>query len=252
LPGQSVQLPDNAVGGGTSLRKAQLLAELQHVDTTLDRAGERLAAVERQLADRSTLAAIESEHDTAESGLQRELGRQRDLELEVQDLRDKLGGLEKKLYSGTVANPKELDSMAKEAQQLRGLINGREDRLLEVYDAAETASSQLAGIAARLETARAQHAENQRSLTTERDDLRSNIAEYERRRTSLAADLDAQSVRIYEGLRRSRNGLAVAEVTQRTCQGCRITLPANEEIRARASEDLVFCQSCGRILHAGL
>ena len=57
---------------------------------------------------------------------------------------------------------------------------------------------------------------------------------------------------MYDGLRRTRGGLAVAEVAQRTCQGCRISLPVNEEIRARTSPDLVFCQSCGRILHAGL
>jgi predicted nucleic acid-binding Zn-ribbon protein len=234
------------------LRKAQVLAELQRVDTSLDRARERLAAVDRQLADRSALAAIEGQHEAAEASLQRQLGLQRDLELEVQNLRDKLSTLEQKLYSGTVANPKELDSMAKEAQQFRSLINSREDRLLEMYDASEAASNQLASIAARLETGRAEHAETHRSLTAERDELKSTVAEHDRRRANLVAQLDARSIQTYEGLRRSRHGLAVAEVTQRTCQGCRITLPANEEIRARTSEDLVFCQSCGRILHAGV
>jgi predicted nucleic acid-binding Zn-ribbon protein len=234
------------------LRKAQLLAELQRVDSSLDRARERLAIVNSQLEDRSALGTIEAEHQAAESHLHRQQALQRDLELQVQDLRDKLETIEKKLYSGTVSNPKELDSMAKDAQQFRNLISGREDQLLEIYDAVDTATARLAEIASRLGDARATYVDNQRLLATERDGLNATIAELENQRDSLVAATDSQSLRIYEGLRRTRNGLAVAEVAQRTCQGCRITLPVNEEIRARSSQELVFCQSCGRILHAGL
>jgi predicted nucleic acid-binding Zn-ribbon protein len=40
-------------------------------------------------------------------------------------------------------------------------------------------------------------------------------------------------------------------VEQRACKGCRINLSSSEVQRARSSSDLVFCQSCGRILFAG-
>ena len=40
-------------------------------------------------------------------------------------------------------------------------------------------------------------------------------------------------------------------IVQRTCQGCRIALPSTEEQKARTSDNLVTCSSCGRILYAG-
>jgi len=58
------------------------------------------------------------------------------------------------------------------------------------------------------------------------------------------------TLRTYDHLRRTRGGLAVAEVRQRTCQGCRISLTISEEQRARHGDTLVICQSCGRILYA--
>jgi uncharacterized protein len=78
------------------------------------------------------------------------------------------------------------------------------------------------------------------------------IAAHERERAALVADVDPASLRTYESLLRTRARQAVAIVAQRTCQACRVSLPVNLEQRARSSEDLVLCQSCGRILYAGL
>jgi len=61
--------------------------------------------------------------------------------------------------------------------------------------------------------------------------------------------LDATSLRLYDRLRSTRGGQAVAEVKQRTCQGCRVTLTAAFEQRLRHGDALVTCQSCGRILY---
>jgi uncharacterized protein len=243
---------DNTLGGSPSVRKVQVLVQLQRVDTALDHARERLSSVHAELADSSALAQVTAEHEVVKADLHRKATEQRDLELEVEDLRDKLATLEKKLYGGTVHNPKELSGMADEAKQYRNLISSREDRLIGIYDVVEAATTALAKVAARLKATRRSHAENMARLSAERNELQTAIAEHERQRAALMDESDAQSLRIYEGLRRTRNGLAVAEVAQRTCQGCRVSLPINEEIRARTSEELVLCQSCGRILHAGL
>jgi hypothetical protein len=234
------------------MRKVETVLQLQEVDTALDRSGERLAAVITRLEDRSELDRTEAEHEVAAAQLRRETATQQDLEQEVEGLRQKLSQLEKKLYGGTVANPKELEAMTLEARQFRNQISTREDRLIEQYDKGEAASTAAAEASTRLEQTKASHENRQRELSSERDELRASIAENEARRTAVLAEIDAATLRTYEGLRRTRGGLAVAEIAQRTCQGCRVTLPVNEEIKARSSQDLVFCQSCGRILYAAL
>jgi predicted nucleic acid-binding Zn-ribbon protein len=149
-------------------------------------------------------------------------------------------------------NPKELDAMTKDAQQFRRQISTREDRLLELFDVVEAASKALVDVEGRLERARVERAENEAAYGAERDQLERTIAQREQERAGLVAQADREALRVYEGLRRTRGGLAVAEVSQRTCQGCRVSLPVSEEMRARSSTELMFCQSCGRILHAGL
>ena len=232
------------------MRKVELLAELQRHDTALDRARERVARIDALQADRSALVAAEQEQAAAAAELHARQAELKDLELEVDDLRSRLQTLEKKLYGGSVMNPKELGAMTDDARQYRNQISPREDRILELYDIVEAASGALAETERKLEEARRAHAESQQALGGERAELTAVSEQHERERQALAGEADSQSLRTYESLRRTRGGVAVAEVTQRTCQGCRVSIPANLEQRARSGDELVLCQSCGRILHA--
>ena len=54
---------------------------------------------------------------------------------------------------------------------------------------------------------------------------------------------------MYESLLKTRDGSAVAKVERGMCQGCRLTLPTLELQRARSSEGIARCGSCGRILY---
>lgn len=237
------------MGALVAVRTVDLLAQLQEVDSALDEQRQRLAVLQAQLEDRSELETIAAEHRAAESLAHRLAGEQQDLELEIQDLRDKLTALEKKLYSGSVGNPKELDAMLRDAQQFRALISAREDRLLALYDEVEAATRALEAATARLRAAESGFAERQRTLGSERDATAAEIQRAEQRRQELRAGVPAAALRTYDNLRRARGGLAVAAVAQRICQGCRVSLPEHEVSRARSSAELVFCQSCGRILH---
>jgi predicted nucleic acid-binding Zn-ribbon protein len=150
-----------------------------------------------------------------------------------------------------VANPKELDAMTREAAQFRSLISPREDRLLELYEQIESEEAQQLSASEQLRSAREHEASRQARLHGEKEQLQVAVEDNTKRRGELLPQIDDQSVRSYESLRRSRAGIAVAEVAQRTCQACRVSLPVNVEERARSGQELVYCQSCARILYAG-
>jgi predicted nucleic acid-binding Zn-ribbon protein len=234
------------------MRKADLLARLQHLDSALDLSRERRDAIESRLGDRSALATLEQERATAHAALHNLQTEQRDLDLDVEGLRGALAEVDRKLYGGTVRVPKELAALADDAQQIRNQISRREDRLIALFDEVEAADLALAEATARLEAAQRERSVEDGELQAEREQLAAEAGGREREREALRAEADAASLRSYDNLRRSRGGLAVAEVAQQTCQGCRVSLPASMEQRARSSPDLVICQSCGRILHAGL
>jgi predicted nucleic acid-binding Zn-ribbon protein len=232
------------------VKTIELLRELQAVDTSLDADRVSLNQVETELVDRSQFYAARRERDERAQALRKVEADQRDLELEIETQRKQLDDVERKLYGGRVGDAKELTNLSREATQIRGLISTREDRLLEFFEAAEQASAALAAAEARLRQIASDRKAREIALAADRDRLLGAIGTGESRRESLRGQADAASLRTYDNLRRTRGGQAVAEIRQRTCQGCRVSLPASVEQQARHGDTLVPCQSCGRILYA--
>ena len=55
---------------------------------------------------------------------------------------------------------------------------------------------------------------------------------------------------LYESLRKTKNGIAVAVVTGGVCDGCRIALSSSKSQRLTETNELPRCGSCQRILYA--
>lgn len=56
-------------------------------------------------------------------------------------------------------------------------------------------------------------------------------------------------LKVYEELLEARDGMALAALEDRTCQGCYITVPTNIFVKLSRGRDLVQCPSCSRILY---
>ena len=90
----------------TFARKVDSLYQLQGIDSSLDECARRLEQVQEKLADRSELEAARSRLNEISAQWRRIETQQKDLELLLQDLRDKVTALDRKLYGGAVRNPK--------------------------------------------------------------------------------------------------------------------------------------------------
>jgi len=69
-------------------------------------------------------------------------------------------------------------------------------------------------------------------------------------RGPVVADLPADLLALYEKLREQKGGVGAAELRQRRCGGCQLTLDNAEiaAIKARAVDEVVRCEECSRIL----
>jgi predicted nucleic acid-binding Zn-ribbon protein len=92
--------------------------------------------------------------------------------------------------------------------------------------------------------------EDQERIRKEIAGLEAAVAALEQNREPVVAQLDPASIGMYEELRKTKQGRAVAKVKQSTCQGCRISLPVSDQQRARIGQELAKCSNCGRILYA--
>jgi predicted nucleic acid-binding Zn-ribbon protein len=68
-------------------------------------------------------------------------------------------------------------------------------------------------------------------------------------RKTLVAGLKPQTYRDYERIRKKWHGAVVAEIENGRCGACQIVLRPQFFQDLRHSEELMFCESCGRFLH---
>jgi len=64
--------------------------------------------------------------------------------------------------------------------------------------------------------------------------------------TLLVSDLG-----MYEQLRKSRNGVAVAKINSRACTACGTTLTAAVVQATQSTGQIIRCPNCGRFLYPG-
>jgi len=223
---------------------------LQELDLALEAMRASLRDAEERLGETEELLAARIRVDELTSALQRARAIQKDIDLEADDLRARIGPLEAKLYSGTIRNPKELQDLQEDIAQLKRHVSAVEDRDLDALAAAEDIETQLRAAAAELEAIETAWREEQAELTSRRERLTGEIVRSERERESRASAIDGAMIALYEQVSKITQNRPVAKLDRSMCGGCRITLPTNVVTRARSGSAVVRCPNCTRILYA--
>ena len=226
-----------------------LLRQLQVLDTRIDADRERVATIEATVGDRSEYESARRQHQTLAADLKRLEGEQRDLELQAGNTRQQLVEGEQRLYSGQIRSPRELEDLKHKGDEQRRQISAFDERQIVLMEQIETASTAARDAEGRLRTIVAERRTLETDLLAERKSLVAEIRTSQAERESVRAQIDAPTLRTYDRLRDTRGGVAVVEVRQRTCQGCRVSMTAAAEQRLRHGDAIITCQSCGRILY---
>ncbi len=232
----------------STTKTAAALFQLQQLDLELERLISEEQAVLTSLQGNARLQKIRAEHNIAQQQLRSGLQAQKEAEWALEELSQRLTTQEKRLYSGTVNNPKELYSLQQEVQRLRAQQNRQEDMALEVMEAAESLQEMAQHKAEALEQAEAAWTSESETLVARRDQLQVRKQEIQARRAQMAISIDVEIVSRYDTMRRTKQGRAVSKVEQNSCQWCRVILTPSELQHVRTSKDLQTCTNCGRIL----
>ncbi len=231
------------------MSKGRQLYELQEADLEIEAKREALAHIESRLGQSQVVDEARARLASEKNRLDELTASQHEGEWVIEDLRTKVATLEGKLYGGSVSNPKELAGMQEQVQHLKRRGREEEDKVLDIMTEVEASKEAVAVTGREVDALEKEWRREQAELSRERDEVTAALATLEQRRQELVSRVDAASLKLYEELRKKRQGRAVAKVEQGMCQGCRIVLPTRELQRARGSQDLVQCGSCERILY---
>lgn len=216
---------------------------LRHRRRTLPELGE-LAAVEHSLAG---LASSMAEASQRLGEVDR---RQRALEDTLASTEGRIGDLERRMYSGVVSAPRELQAMQADHESLRRRRGTLEDQVLDVMAEREPVEDEVASQMAERERLDAEASRLLVLVAEAQAGIDAELATEDRRRSEAAAAIPADLLALYERLRSKLDGIGAAPLVGNRCGGCHLSLPATEidRIRREPPDTLVSCDQCGRIL----
>ena len=232
--------------GGTSR-----LLQLQELDLSRDRLRARLAVFQGQedvRQARARSAQAEAMVGEVKLALDEAARQQRKLEGDLDGLTRKAEAERRRLYDGSVANPKELQSIEHEVQSLRARIGRVEDLLLEQMQLREDLEARLRARSDEAEEVTRRQAEVEETSARELVEVEAALGERNAERAALVREIDEDLLSLYEDLRRQKKGIGAAALVDGVCQGCHQKLSPVYLDRLKRSEGIRRCEYCRRIL----
>jgi uncharacterized protein len=230
---------------------ARPLLDIQELDTAIDRLLTRMRGLEAGEDAAAALAeANEAERQMGELRLRLDaLSRdQMRFEHEIDSMSQKAAAEERRMYDGSVANARELDSIRHEVDNLKKRRTDREDELLALMEVREELETQERAAAERSESLRTRVEEVGGIAAEELQRLGTELKERSEARAALAESVDPAYLELYEELRPQKKGLAAVALIDGVCQGCHEQLSSVYVDRLKRSEGPKRCEHCRRIL----
>jgi predicted nucleic acid-binding Zn-ribbon protein len=229
------------------------LLDVQELDSTTDRLEHRRATLAEhaeieQLNERkSALSDDIVRTETEDSDLGRE---QAKVDTDVEQVRARMERDQKRLDSGQVGSPKELENLQSEIESLHRRQTELEDAELEVMEQREQVQTRLSALKDELAWVEASLADATGRRDTAVSEIAADLEKTAAQRAETAATLPSDLLALYDKLRASSGGVGAAALHRGQCQGCHLQLNTTDLNRIKDAEpdEVIRCEECRRIL----
>jgi predicted nucleic acid-binding Zn-ribbon protein len=219
------------------------LDQLRHKRLTLPERAELETAGREWRTQDARRAEVQAERDMVHAEEKR-------LDDETTSIGERAAEVDKKMYSGTVTSPRELQAMQADIEMLKRHRSDLEDEELEVMERRETLDAELAEIDDRIAGLRATVERLTAAIAASEAEIDAELAAETDARAALAAPISETLLRDYEKRREQNKGAGAARLVGTTCQACHLTIPSTEAERIRRAEgnEVAYCDNCSAIL----
>ena len=225
------------------------LVDLQKTDTNIrklkkaiETAGQRRATIEQEFEKHAfSIREIQGRRDTLTSD-------RTELERQIAENKTYKERAERNLKHAQ--NQKEYETAMREIDALQKQIAVYEAQIIEKMTAAEEVEKELESRADEINTLDAKREEAFKEFDAELEKNEAELAAETKKREAVFTTLPAQLASVYNRLaQRSRDGIAVAEVTNGSCSACFMSLRPQMQVEVKRGDQIITCESCTRILY---
>jgi uncharacterized protein len=236
-----------------SAEELEALLVVQEHDTARDRLRHRRSTLPERAELESVAAqlrATEAEAGDVRGERDRVLADERRLDDEARSVGAHAEDADKRLYSGAVASPRELQALQADIEMLRKQRSQIEDRELDVMEAREALDGQLASLDERAAQLGADTVRLQAIIAASEQEIDAELAEEDAAWSAAAASVPEALMADYQRRRAQNRGAGAARLVGTTCGACHLSIPSTEaeRIRRAGGAEVAYCDNCGAIL----
>lgn len=216
-------------------------AEIAVFDAAVATIPGQIQTLEQQLVQaKATLDAAIAKGETLQK-LRRQ--KERDLEEAGRDLKKRQG----RLYE--IKTNQEYAATLKEVEGFKQKISALEEEVLVCLDEIDDAVKIRHREEEKVRVTQAEFLKNKQEREGELLKLQSRLSILRKTRKTRSDSVEASLLQLYLRLLKSRDGLAVAQATSRSCEGCHVALTPQVCNEVRRNAEIRTCEGCGRILY---
>jgi predicted nucleic acid-binding Zn-ribbon protein len=231
------------------LKSLEDLLDLQSVDSEIDQLLDRRTNLPELKAFRTAhdeLARIEGQLAGMASRI-REIDLATDKsdgELKIEEI--KAHREEQRLYAGGLS-ARDAEHLRNEVQMLQRQISEHEDQLLALMEEKDGLEAAAESLSAERDAVSAEKGRIEQVVAASWSVIDDDVARLESRKSALNPLIDPDLIALYEEIRPTKEGVAVARLGEGVCGGCHLTLSAAEQVQAGKAQP-PRCIHCWRIL----
>jgi len=187
------------------------------------------------------VAAREAERDALKQGY-------RERDNQVKELLALIGRSNARLQE--VKTNKEYESVLKEIDDVKRHISEIEDLMIADLDAMDQAEGAVAVAVSTLQSAKADIEAEIEAVSCRAEKDKQELGVLEQEASDLSADVDPTLLTRYRYIQqRKPDAVAVCEVIDAVCQGCKLSIPQQMYNNLQRQEALTQCPKCDRIIY---
>lgn len=227
------------------------LFQLQKLDIRLDALHSRLKEINVILSNDKSVIEAQEQFFLVSSILSETKKASGEIEEQIKIRKLKIEQSESSLYSGIIKNPKELQDVQKEIASIKSTIASLEDKELVKMVEIDDLEREYLIAENTLNLRKDQSLERNNELIIESNAHQQEISKIEIESKAILDQIPLDYQEKYKNLRARKKGIAISRVEDNSCSVCGSSLTPADCQLAKSSSNVVFCNSCGRILYAG-
>lgn len=226
----------------------KLLIELQGLDKEIFQREKILAAKPAEIkALDDAYKAREEEAKAKDADLKKLQVEHKNKEVELETREETIKKLQGQLYQ--IKTNREYTAMEKEINGARADCSVLEEDIINLLDKIDEADKAKQSRSDQLKTEKDKVEEEKKKISEETKKIEIELNGFKEQRKQLADKVDKTILSKYERILRNKDGLALVPIRNNACQGCYLDMPPQVINEIKMKKDLIFCESCARILY---